>query len=145
MNDEKRLGKSSSDPYGHGIDSSIHSTIGRHFDRSCSNGEELKLSLTPQKIFGQQVQLVVDELATVLVSKQNDYGPLNISNAPGGPLNGLQVRIYDKVSRINNLIATGATPENESLRDSFLDLANYGLIALMVLDGTWPELPKENK
>lgn len=78
------------------------------------------------------------QLKDVLVSKQKDYGPSNIANAPGGPLNGLRVRIFDKVSRINNLIDTGATPDNESLHDSFLDLANYAIIALMVLDDVWP-------
>jgi hypothetical protein len=81
-------------------------------------------------------------LQEILVSKQKDYGPSNIANAPGGPLNGLRVRIYDKVSRINNLVETGAEPENESLRDSFYDLANYAVIALMVLDDKWPN-PKE--
>lgn len=74
-----------------------------------------------------------------LVKKQNDYGPTNISRSPGGPLNGLRVRIHDKVSRINHLIDSGATPENESLKDSFLDLANYSIIAMMVLDGDWPD------
>jgi hypothetical protein len=33
----------------------------------------------------------------------------------------------------------GATPENESLRDSFIDLANYSIIALMVIDKHWPD------
>jgi len=36
-----------------------------------------------------------------------------------------------------NLVETGATPENESLRDSFLDIANYAIIAMMVLDKQW--------
>jgi hypothetical protein len=97
------------------------------------------------RVFAMLLDRVVDESRSLLVRKQKDYGPLNIANAPGGALNGLRVRIFDKVSRINNLIDTGATPENESLRDSFIDLANYGLIALMVLDGVWPELPKEKK
>jgi hypothetical protein len=51
--------------------------------------------------------------------------------------------MFDKISRINNLIDTGAEPNNESLYDSFLDLANYSIIAMMVLDGTWPELEEE--
>jgi hypothetical protein len=79
------------------------------------------------------------ETFQVLVKKQADYGPKNISQAPGGSLNGLRVRMHDKLSRINHLIDNGATPENESLRDSFLDLANYSTIAMMVLDGKWPE------
>lgn len=74
----------------------------------------------------------------VLVKKQNDYGPKNIAMAPGGALNGLRVRMHDKLSRINHLIENGATPENESLKDSFLDMANYSIIAMMVLDGEWP-------
>lgn len=79
-----------------------------------------------------------DDALDVLVKKQSDYGPKNIALAPGGPLNGLRVRMHDKMSRINHLIDSGATPENESLRDSFLDMLNYSVIALMVLDEDWP-------
>jgi hypothetical protein len=74
----------------------------------------------------------------ILIKKQSDYGPKNIALAPGGPINGLRVRMHDKMSRINHLVDSGATPENESLRDSFLDMMNYSAIALMVLDGDWP-------
>jgi hypothetical protein len=79
-----------------------------------------------------------DAALEVLVKKQSDYGPKNIALAPGGPLNGLRVRMHDKMSRINHLIDSGATPENESLKDSFLDMLNYSVIAMMVLDGDWP-------
>lgn len=75
--------------------------------------------------------------AELLVSKHRDYGPKNISNSPGGPLNGLRVRMHDKLARINHLVDSGSDPQHESLRDSFIDLANYSLIALMVLDDEW--------
>jgi hypothetical protein len=78
-----------------------------------------------------------EEAKAVLVRKHKDYGPDNIARAPGGALNGIRVRVHDKLSRINHLIDTGAEPENESLRDSFLDLVNYGIIGLMVLDEVW--------
>jgi len=81
---------------------------------------------------------VLDSAGNLLLSKHKDYGPTNISRSPGGPLNGLRVRMHDKTARINHLIDSGATPENESLRDSFLDLLNYSAIALMVIDGNWP-------
>jgi hypothetical protein len=74
----------------------------------------------------------------LLLKKQRDYGPKNISQAPGGPLNGLRVRIWDKIARINHLIDTGADAQNESLRDSFVDLMNYAAIAQLVLDEKWP-------
>jgi hypothetical protein len=41
------------------------------------------------------------------------------------------------LARINHLYDTGATPENESLRDSFIDMANYAIIAMLVLDDEW--------
>jgi hypothetical protein len=94
----------------------------------------------PENKFATDVWAIADALGNLLLQKHEDYGPLNISRSPGGPLNGLRVRMWDKIARINNLTDTGKTPENESLRDSFLDLANYAIIALMVLDGTWPEL-----
>lgn len=75
----------------------------------------------------------------ILLKKHADYGPKNISQSPGGPLNGLRVRMWDKLARINNLVDSGTSPENESLKDSFLDLANYAIIAMMVLDGQWPD------
>ena len=88
--------------------------------------------------FAADMWEVFDSAGNVLLSKHKDYGPTNISLSPGGPLNGLRVRMHDKTARINHLIDSGATPENESLRDSFLDLLNYSAIALMVLDGNWP-------
>lgn len=88
--------------------------------------------------FEQAVQHVFQHAKSVLLQKHKDYGPKNISQSPGGPLNGLRVRMWDKLARINNLVDSGVDPENESLRDSFLDMANYALIAMLVLDGDWP-------
>ena len=80
---------------------------------------------------------VVKELTDLLLSKHRDYGPKNISLAPGGPINGLRVRMHDKLARINNLVDSGADPEHESLEDSFKDMANYAIIGLLVLRGQW--------
>ena len=77
------------------------------------------------------------EAHDLLLKKHRDYGPKNIALAPGGALNGLRVRMWDKLARINNLVDTGVAPQNESLRDSFMDMANYAIIGLMVLDGEW--------
>ena len=78
-----------------------------------------------------------DELAELLLAKHRDYGPKNVSDSPGGPLNGLRVRMHDKLARINNLIDNNKEPENESLEDSFKDMANYAIIGLLVLRGKW--------
>jgi hypothetical protein len=98
--------------------------------------EELKAQVL-QENFENMLATKFLEAEELLVKKHKDYGPKNISESPGGPLNGLRVRMHDKLARINHLYDSGATPENESLRDSFIDMANYSIIALMVLDGNW--------
>ena len=89
--------------------------------------------------FDLDVWEISDELVNLLISKHKDYGPKNISLSPGGPLNGLRVRMWDKLARINNLIETSADPKHESLEDSFKDMANYAIIGLLVLQGKWPQ------
>jgi len=80
---------------------------------------------------------IVLELSDLLLSKHRDYGPRNISDAPGGAINGLRVRMHDKLARINNLFDSGVDPEHESLEDSFKDMANYAIIGMLVLRGKW--------
>jgi hypothetical protein len=89
--------------------------------------------------FASAVWEVMDEIGNLLITKQSDYGPGNVNNAYGGPINGLLVRIGDKFERLKNLFKSGAVPKHESIEDSFKDMANYAVIALMVQRGTWPK------
>ena len=89
--------------------------------------------------FDNDVSDITSDLFDLLISKHKDYGPKNISLSPGGPLNGLRVRMWDKLARINNLVDSGANPKHESLEDSFKDMANYAIIGLLVLQGKWPQ------
>lgn len=93
----------------------------------------------PADVFETKVLERAQANVDLLLSKHRDYGPKNISLAPGGALNGLRVRIHDKLARINNLIDSDDEPNYESLDDSFMDLANYALIAQLVLKGDWPK------
>lgn len=90
------------------------------------------------KKFDAALSAKFGECFELLLRKHNDYGPSNIALAPGGAVNGLRVRMHDKLARINHLVDSGKDPSNESLRDSFVDLANYAIIGLMALDGDWP-------
>jgi hypothetical protein len=83
------------------------------------------------------VDTILDELRSIMMKKQADYGPLNIALAPGGPMNGLRVRMYDKLARLNNLADKDATPNFESIEDTLIDLANYAIIGLLVQRGQW--------
>jgi hypothetical protein len=107
-------------------------------DPFCGSAKRSDNNTPDTNTFIANVWSTLDSAGNLLIKKHKDYGPTNISLSPGGPLNGLRVRMHDKTARINHLIDSGATPENESLRDSFIDLLNYSAIALMVLDGKWP-------
>ena len=109
----------------------INQDTGQTIDTT-SNGAP---ALDPK--FAIAVSETFDELKVLLIKKHLDYGPKNISDSPGGPLNGLRVRMHDKLARINNLVDKGSTPQYESLEDSFKDMANYSIIALLVLRNEW--------
>ncbi len=79
------------------------------------------------------------EALELLIKKHNDYGPKNIVDSPISPQFGLAVRLHDKVARLNNLLSSDGEPNFESLRDTFLDISNYGLIGVMVIDGTFED------
>lgn len=69
--------------------------------------------------------------------KQQDYGSKNIS---GFGTFGVVVRMNDKFERIRNLFNNRRKRAvNESIRDSFRDISNYAIIALMVESKQWPE------
>lgn len=88
--------------------------------------------------FEDDVHHLFAELQATLLSKHHDYGPRNIADSPGGALNGIRVRLWDKLARINNLLDAGVEPKHESLEDAFLDAANYATIAVLVMRKQWP-------
>jgi len=102
--------------------------------RSAAEWESIPRDPSP---FEEDVRIIYDELMSILLAKHRDYGSRNIADAPGGALNGLRVRIHDKVARINNLIDKSREPKYESIEDPFKDLANYAIIALLVLRDKW--------
>lgn len=72
------------------------------------------------------------EMATLLASKQHDYGHGNIT-AFG--MKGVLVRLSDKVERLINLTTKNA--RNESISDTLRDIVGYCVIALMLHDETF--------
>lgn len=81
---------------------------------------------------------VFDETEDLMVGRHRDYGPGNIANGYPDPLTALVVRMGDKMERIKHLLSSDTPIYGERLRDSWMDLANYGLIGVMCIDGTWP-------
>jgi len=104
-------------------------------ERAYANTKATNAKIKPSLEF--EAMEIATKAVELLVQKHEDYGPANISDAPGGPLNGLSVRLHDKVARLNNLLSHDKKPKNETIQDTFIDILNYSIIALLVLDGKW--------
>ena len=78
-----------------------------------------------------QLFAVQQEALELFKKKNKDYGD---SFATYGPL-GAIVRIGDKISRLNSITKNGINMVNdESLRDTLIDLHNYSAMAVMLMD-----------
>lgn len=77
---------------------------------------------------------ICDKFVELRTKKGKDYG--NSWRILGLP--GVVVQVVHKAIRIWNL--RNREPENESLRDSFMDIAIYAIMAMMLIDeqGTDP-------
>ncbi|MDB4414464.1 DUF1599 domain-containing protein [bacterium] len=87
------------------------------------------------------------EMYAMFAAKHMDYGLNNISL--GGDivnnsddkkfsLTGLAIRLTDKISRLRNLMVNGRNyVKGEGMEDTFIDIANYGIIGLLVGRDKW--------
>jgi hypothetical protein len=83
----------------------------------------------------------------LFAKKMMDYGLSNISLGTSLEeledvklsLTGIWLRCNDKINRLKNLIKRDGKNyvEGEALIDSFIDIANYGIIAMLVMRGKW--------
>lgn len=88
---------------------------------------------TPAGITFLQIAL---ENAKLMDNKNKDYGPRNISAF--GTF-GVVVKMNDKFERLKHMFSKKRRrPVNESILDSFRDIGNYAIIALMVETKRWP-------
>jgi hypothetical protein len=70
----------------------------------------------------------------LLRSKMEDYGYDNIDRFG---LDGILVRLHDKIARLENLWERGAEANNESLTDTHADIIGYCIIGCMVAMDLW--------
>ncbi len=80
---------------------------------------------------------VCEEMFKTFIKKNKDYGKGNILDT--GEL-GIAFRVNDKLNRIKNLLITKQQPKNETVEDSWLDIAVYAVIAVMYLRGWFQKL-----
>ena len=95
----------------------------------------------------EEFKQITMEMYEMFAAKHMDYGLNNI--ALGGDiinnkddkkfsLTGLCIRLTDKISRLKNLLVNGRSfVKGEGMEDTFIDIANYGIIGLLVGRNKW--------
>ncbi len=79
----------------------------------------------------QQLKEVQKEAFELFSKKNKDYGD---SFATYGPV-GVLVRMGDKIKRLISVTTNGVhLVDNESLRDTLIDLHNYAAMGIMLMD-----------
>lgn len=73
-----------------------------------------------------------EEITAVVCQKQADYGPDNIAKFGR---DGILVRLHDKIARLENLTAKTAAPNNESIKDNYLDVVGYCTVGALWENG----------
>ena len=120
--------------------------------------DELNLSAGKNKIIVEVMESEWPEMTSefkkiqreqyeLFLNKQHDYGPGNISVGTQLQtkeeihlsLTGLWFRMNDKIQRLKNLLMSGrkAAVNGEPMEDAYLDVSNYGIMAIIVSRGKW--------
>lgn len=82
---------------------------------------------------------ILKEMRDLYAKKNSDYGDsFKDTHERFGSVAGV-IRINDKVNRLNNLVERESRVEDESFRDTLIDLANYAVLLIMEIDGNQDE------
>jgi len=95
----------------------------------------------------EEFQAVQKEQYELFAAKMLDYGLSNISlgsdlstrDDRNLSLTGIWLRCNDKINRLKNMLKRQGKNyvQGEAMIDSFIDIANYGIIAMLVIRNKW--------
>ena len=95
----------------------------------------------------EEFKAVQQEQYELFAAKMMDYGLSNISLGSDLStredrdlsLTGIWLRCNDKINRLKNMLKRNGKNyvQGEAMIDSFIDISNYGIIAMLVLRGKW--------
>lgn len=80
------------------------------------------------KYLDEAFERVTAELLQMFIKKHRDYGKGNILDT--GEL-GIAFRTSDKLNRLKHLLANNKNPANESIEETWIDIAVYAVIAVL--------------
>lgn len=82
--------------------------------------------------YADALDSVLQKIRDTILRKHHDYGTKNLLRHG---LFGILVRIDDKSARLNNLLNKDIMVRDESIEDTFIDLAGYAIQAILMLTG----------
>ena len=85
----------------------------------------------------QAFEIVNQELLALFLKKHQDYGKGTI--LANGEL-GIAMRVSEKIERLKHLLISGNEPSNESIEETWKDIAVYSTIAILLKRGQFQEL-----
>ena len=91
---------------------------------------DINMSVDNKKeLRNEEIKKACDELAELLIKKNNDYGDSFAQQYSKYGLVSALIRMDDKMRRLENLSKVGNAEVNESIADTLLDLSGYSLLA----------------
>jgi len=95
----------------------------------------------------KEFKKIQKEQYELFARKMMDYGLNNVtlggdivnnSDDKKFSLTGLTIRLTDKINRLRNLVVSGKQyVKDEGMEDTFIDIANYGIIGMIVGRNKW--------
>lgn len=91
------------------------------------------ISIAPNKS-AYKFKELTDKMCETYIRKNHDYGNSFDKSLDKFGLVASAVRIGDKMNRIESLVQEKAMVQDESIKDTLLDMANYAIMTVMWMD-----------
>lgn len=89
------------------------------------------------KTLDEAFSQVNTELLQMFLQKHHDYGKGNILDTKEL---GIAFRVSDKLNRLKFLLSNQKQPQNESIEETWIDIAVYSVIAVLYRRGWFQKL-----
>ena len=92
------------------------------------------VTILPEVNDETRFRFITEEMTDLYSRKNTDYGDAFAQSLDEDGLLVSKIRLKDKLNRFSQLINNDALVNDESMRDTLIDLANYTVMTLMWLD-----------
>ena len=110
-----------------------NSTPSTSKDNTLQVSQNEGISMAPNKS-AYEFKKLTGKMCETYVRKNHDYGNSFDRSLDRFGLVASVVRIGDKMNRIESLVQKKAMVQDESIRDTLLDMANYAIMTVMWMD-----------